>query len=60
MPRHCSGTTLAIGRGVDCIEPETEHQKRRFENALTRREARKGETERKKRVRKSLETGWYA
>ncbi|MBW8746453.1 MAG: acyl-CoA thioesterase [Acidobacteria bacterium] len=44
---------------VDCILPETEHQKRRYEDALKRREARSGETERKKRVRKSLETGWY-
>ena len=38
---------------------ETEHQKRRFEDAGRRREMRAGETQRKKEMRASLGAGWH-
>ena len=44
---------------VPCVIPETEHQKRRFEDAGRRREMRGGETQRKKDVRAALGTGWH-
>jgi acyl-CoA hydrolase len=49
------------GRGltVPHLIPETEHQKRRFEDAGRRREMRAGETQRRKEMRTSLPAGWY-
>jgi len=38
---------------------ETEHQKRRFEDAGRRREMRAGETLRRKDMRAALPAGWY-
>ena len=39
---------------VDPIVPETEHQKRRYDDALRRREGRADETRRKREMRKML------
>jgi acyl-CoA hydrolase len=44
---------------VPCVKPETDHQKRRFEDALRRREMRGDETARKKELRASLGVGWH-
>jgi acyl-CoA hydrolase len=65
--RHVSSaylTYVAVGRDgrsvpVPCVVPETEHQKRRYEDAGRRREMRAGETMRKKEVRAALGVGWH-
>jgi len=44
---------------VPQVVPETEHQKRRFEDAGRRREMRSGETQRKKDMRVALGAGWH-
>ena len=44
---------------VPQVVPETEHQRRRFEDAGRRREMRGGETHRKKEMRASLGAGWH-
>jgi acyl-CoA hydrolase len=44
---------------VPCVIPETEHQKRRFEDAGRRREMRATETKRAKEIRASLGVGWH-
>ncbi|MDE3105584.1 MAG: acyl-CoA thioesterase [Acidobacteriota bacterium] len=41
------------------LVPETEHQKRRYEDAGRRRELRKAETLRKRELRSALPQGWY-
>jgi acyl-CoA hydrolase len=48
------------GKGivVPQVVPETEHQKRRFEDAVRRREMRAGETVRKKELRAALGSVW--
>jgi acyl-CoA hydrolase len=45
---------------VPQVLPETEHQKRRFEDAARRREMRAGETVRKKELRAVLGSAWNA
>ena len=65
--RHVSSAYLTYvavdqqGRGliVPQLIPETEHQKRRFEDAGRRREMRAGETLRRKEMRARLAPGWY-
>lgn len=65
--RHVSSAYLTYvavdqqGRGlvVPQLIPETEHQKRRFEDAGRRREMRAGETQRRKEMRTALPAGWY-
>jgi acyl-CoA hydrolase len=65
--RHVSSaylTFVAVDREgnrlvVPQVAPETEHQKRRFEDAGRRREMRAGETQRKKEMRASLGAGWH-
>jgi len=65
--RHVSSaylTFVAVDREgnkllVPRIVPETEHQKRRFEDAGRRREMRAEETRRKKEMRASLGAGWH-
>lgn len=65
--RHVSSAYLTYvavdqqGRGlvVPQLIPETEHQKRRFEDAGRRREMRGGETQRRKEMRATLPAGWY-
>jgi acyl-CoA hydrolase len=49
------------GRAVSVpqVVPETEHEKRRFEDAGRRREMRGGETVRKKEMRAALGVGWH-
>lgn len=49
------GNRLVVPRVV----PETEHQKRRFEDAGRRREMRSEETQRKKEMRAALGAGWH-
>jgi acyl-CoA hydrolase len=44
---------------VPQVEPETAHQKRRYEDAGRRRELRAGETQRKKELRASLPQEWH-
>jgi len=44
---------------VDPVIPETEHQKRRYEDALRRRENRAEETQRKRDLRKILTSDWH-
>ena len=44
---------------VPCVIAETEHQKRRFADALRRRELRSEETQRTKEVRAALGAGWH-
>lgn len=44
---------------VPQVVPQTEHQRRRFEDAGRRREMRAGETQRKKEVRALLGEGWH-
>src|ERR1700727_637390 len=64
--RHVSSaylTYVAVDRegravAVPCVVPETEHQRRRFEDAGRRREMRAGETQRKKEMRAALGAGW--
>ena len=65
--RHVSSaylTYVAVDRegnklAVPQVVPETEHQKRRFEDAGRRREMRAGETQRKKEMRAALGAGWH-
>jgi acyl-CoA hydrolase len=65
--RHVSSAYLTYvavdhqGKGliVPQLIPETEHQKRRFEDAGRRREMRAGETQRRKEMRAILPSGWY-
>src|SRR6201996_4556707 len=65
--RHVSSaylTFVAVDREgnrlvVPQVVPETEHQKRRFEDAGRRREMRAGETQRKKEMRAALGAGWH-
>ena len=65
--RHVSSAYLTYvavdqqGKGliVPQLIPETEHQKRRFEDAGRRREMRAGETLRRKEMRARLAPGWY-
>jgi acyl-CoA hydrolase len=65
--RHVSSaylTFVAVDREgnrlvVPQVVPETEHQKRRYEDAGRRREMRAGETQRKREMRASLGTGWH-
>jgi acyl-CoA hydrolase len=64
--RHVSSaylTYVAVDRGgnrlpVPGVVPETEHQKRRFEDALRRREMRGTETQRKREIRAAIAAGW--
>lgn len=44
---------------VPQVVPETEHQKRRYEDAGRRREMRSGETARKKEMRAAMPNGWH-
>lgn len=44
---------------VPAIVPETEHQERRFADALRRREGRSDEVARKREIRKTLTTDWH-
>ena len=65
--RHVSSaylTFVAVGRDgkkmvVPQVIPETEHQKRRYEDAGRRREMRSGETLRKKELRAALMEEWH-
>lgn len=57
-------TYVAIGtdgKGIEVpqIRPETEHQKRRYEDAGRRRISRTQETEHWRELKKNLETGWH-
>ncbi|HXB62686.1 MAG TPA: acyl-CoA thioesterase [Acidobacteriaceae bacterium] len=49
------------GKGIEVpqIRPETEHQKRRYEDAGRRRVSRRQETEHWRELKKNLETGWH-
>jgi len=44
---------------VPQVVPETEHQRRRFEDAGRRREMRSGETQRRKEIRAALPPEWH-
>ena len=44
---------------VEPVVPETEHQKRRYDDALRRREGRSNEVARKREIRKSLTMDWH-
>lgn len=65
--RHVSSaylTYVAVDRqgqriAVPRVIPETEHQRRRFEDATRRRELRGGETQRKKELRAALGEFWH-
>ena len=65
--RHVSSaylTFVAVERDgsrliVPQVVPETDHQKRRYEDAGRRREMRAGETQRKRTLRESLEAVWH-
>jgi acyl-CoA hydrolase len=65
--RHVSSaylTYVAVGMdGKSLLVPEliceTEHQRRRFEDAGRRRELRAGEMQRKKEMRATLAAGWH-
>jgi acyl-CoA hydrolase len=65
--RHVSSAYLTYvavdlqGKGivVPQVVPETEHQKRRFEDAARRREMRAGETVRKRELRAALGSVWH-
>ncbi len=48
-----------MGIVVPQVIPETEHQRRRYEDAGRRREMRAGETQRKKAMRAALGDGWH-
>ena len=50
-----SGKRLTVPQ----IVPETEHQRRRFEDAGRRREMRAGEVQRKKEIRATLSPEWH-
>ena len=64
--RHVSSaylTYVAVDREgnrlpVPCIVPETEHQRRRYEDAGRRRELRAGESKRAREIRAALGGGW--
>ena len=53
---NATGTPMA----VEQIVPETEHEKRRYEDAMRRRESRAGEVQRKREMRKTLTMDWHA
>jgi len=65
--RHVSSayvTYVAVDREgqpvpVPCVVPETEHQKRRYEDAARRRQLRATETKRTRELRASLGEGWH-
>ena len=65
--RHVSSayiTFVAVDRNgqgivVPQLELQTDHQRRRFEDAGRRREMRAGETLRRKRIREELTTDWH-
>jgi acyl-CoA hydrolase len=65
--RHVSSaylTFVAVDASGNRIEvpqvlPETEHQRRRYEDAGRRREMRSGETQRKKELRAILTPEWH-
>ena len=65
--RHVSSaylTYVAVDQtGKSLVVPqliaETEHQRRRYEDAGRRREMRAGETQRRKEMRATLPAGWY-
>ena len=44
---------------VQPILPETEHEQRRYDDALRRRESRAGEVHRKREMRKTLTMDWH-
>jgi acyl-CoA hydrolase len=50
-----AGNRLAVPQVI----PETEHQKRRYEDAGRRREMRGEESVRKKELRAALGVGWH-
>ena len=61
LPDVCGGRPRgAKGWWCRCVVPETEHQKRRYEDAGRRREMRAGETLRKKELRVALGDGWMS
>ncbi len=65
--RHVSSaylTYVAVDREgnrlpVPCVMPETEHQRRRYEDALRRREMRGVEIQRKREIRAVVAAGWH-
>ncbi|HKO19628.1 MAG TPA: acyl-CoA thioesterase [Acidobacteriaceae bacterium] len=65
--RHVSSayvTYVAVDRDgkplpVPCVVPETEHQKRRYEDAARRRELRATETKRAREMRAALGMHWH-
>jgi acyl-CoA hydrolase len=65
--RHVSSayvTYVAVDREgkpvtVPCVIPETEHQKRRYEDAGRRRQMRASETQRAREIRASLGVDWH-
>jgi acyl-CoA hydrolase len=65
--RHVSSayvTYVAVDREgkpvpVPCVVPVTEHEKRRFADALRRREMRSEETKRARDVRAAVGVGWH-
>lgn len=65
--RHVSSayvTYVAVDRDgkpvrVPCVVPETEHQKRRYEDAARRRELRATETKRAREMRAALGMRWH-
>ena len=65
--RHVSSaylTYVAVDREgnrlpVPAVMPETEHQRRRFEDALRRREMRGVEIQRKREIRAAVAAGWH-
>lgn len=44
---------------VEPVIPQTDHQHRRYADAVRRRESRAGETARKRELRNTLESGWH-
>ena len=44
---------------VEPVVPQTDHQHRRYADAVRRRESRAGETARKRELRNTLESGWH-
>jgi acyl-CoA hydrolase len=64
--RHVSSaylTYVAVDREghrlpVPCVIAETDHQKRRYDDALRRREMRGTETQRKREIRAAIAAGW--
>ncbi|HEV2644987.1 MAG TPA: acyl-CoA thioesterase [Acidobacteriaceae bacterium] len=65
--RHVSSaylTYVAVDREgnrlpVPAVVPETEHQRRRYEDALRRREMRGVEIQRKREIRAAVAAGWH-